>query len=262
MTQRRQRVCRDGPSRSGGLANRALSVRHSRSEMAHLVDELLGRGIYSVPDAARLAGISASRLRRWLRGYHFSHAGDEHRSRPVVHGELPIMDHALALSFLDLQEARCIDEFRKRGVGWVALREAHEKAERELDTRHPFSTGQFKTAGRRIMWDFATERGDPVLMDLAKNQLAFRQVLARYLRGLEFLRDVPVRWFPLLGSKRVVIDPKRAFGHPIVAKRGVPTSILSRAYKAEGSIEKVAHWYEVDVRSVRDAVRYENDLAA
>ena len=223
---------------------------------------LLGVGIYTVPEAARLTGIHPSRLRRWLRGYEFTRGEHKRFSPSVIAGQLPIIDNVLALSFLDLQEARCLHEFRRRGVGWHALREAHRKACVELRTDHPFSTGHFKTLGRSIMWDAATEENDGVLLDLAKNQASFRSVLSPYLRGLEFINDRIGRWFPLEGSRRVVIDPLRRFGHPIVAKRGVPTAILMRAYGAEGSYEKAAGWYEVDVRSVRDAVRYEHALAA
>lgn len=234
--------------------------------MPDLLAKLLGRGIYPVPEAARLTGISSQRLRRWLRGYHFSSEGAvaPSFSPKVIVGELPILKDVLALSFLDLQEARCLEEFRKRGVGWKTLREAHAKACKALRTDHPFSTGQFKTVGRRIMWEMGTASGDAILLDLAKDQSTFRGFLQPYLRGLEFLPDsrFPARWFPMAGTKRVVLDPKRAFGRPIVAKRGVLTSILAQAYKAEGSYDKVARWYEVDVRSVKDAVEYERDLAA
>src|SRR5262249_52740446 len=160
--------------------------------------------------------------RRWLRGYHFGLRGALPTfSAPIIVGELPVIDDVIALSFLDLQEARCLEEFRKRGVGWKMLRDMHLKARAALRTDHPFSTGQFKTVGRRIMRDFATETGDAILLDLAKDQASFRELLQPYLRGLEFLPNsaFPARWYPMAGTKRVVIDPRRSFGHPIVAKR-------------------------------------------
>jgi uncharacterized protein (DUF433 family) len=223
---------------------------------------LLASGIYSVPEASALTGISTDRLRRWLRGYEFKLRGEKRPSRHVFKGDLPILDDTLALSFLDLQEARCIAEFRRRHVGWRALREAHLVGQTELGTRHPFATGQFKTLGRRLMLDAASKQKDGVLLDLAKSQHSFRVVLAPYLRGLQFLNDRPVRWFPLAGSERVVLHPEREFGRPIVRKRGVATSILMRSYKVEKSYEKVARWYEVDLRSVKDAVRFELAIAA
>ena len=201
-------------------------------------------------------------MRRWLLGYEFRLHGEKRLSSKVFKGDLPIMDDTPALSFLDLQEARCIAEFRKRHVAWRTLREAHIQGQKALNTTHPFATGQFKTIGHQLMHDAATKSNDGALLEVAKSQHAFRIVLAPYLRGLKLLNDRPAWWFPLSNSKLVVLDPKRQFGRPIVSKRGVPTSILMRAYKAERSYEKVARWYEVDLRSVRDAVRFENDLAA
>ncbi|MBI5504220.1 MAG: DUF433 domain-containing protein [Deltaproteobacteria bacterium] len=222
----------------------------------------LGRGIYSVQEAAALTGVSARRLRRWLLGYEFRLHGEPRLSEKILDGELPSINGTSALSFLDLQEARCIAEFRKRGVGWQSLREAHTRGQSDLRTSHPFGTGQFKTVGRRLMWDAATEENDGILLDIARSQTSFRSVLAQFLRGIEFLNDRPVRWFPLSGSKRIVIDPRRNFGRPIVKERGVPTAILAQSYDAEGSFEKVSRWYEVDIRSVKDAVRFEHDIAA
>jgi uncharacterized protein (DUF433 family) len=225
-------------------------------------DSLLGLGIYSVPDAAYLTGIEAATLHRWLRGYRYTIHGAKRLSERVIYGEIPPMDHTFAMSFLDLQEARCLEEFRKRRIGWKRLREMHDKARLALNTNHPFSTGQFKTLGRDIMRDFADEHGDRVLLDIARDQTAFRDFLQPYLRGLKFIDNVATFWFPLDNSNRVVIDPKRAFGRPVVSKRGVPTSVLARSYKVEKSYERVARWYEVDLPSVKDAVEYERRLLA
>jgi uncharacterized protein (DUF433 family) len=70
-----------------------------------------------------------------------------------------------------------------------------------------------------------------------------------------------VRWWPLGRDHRVVLDPERSFGRPIITPESVPTAILARAFQAEGSIDSVARWYEVDPRSVLDAVEFEKKLA-
>ena len=59
-----------------------------------------------------------------------------------------------------------------------------------------------------------------------------------------------------------MIDPERGFGAPIVARSGVPTKVLADAVKTEGSVDFVAKWYEVTPREVRDAVKFEDQLAA
>jgi len=223
---------------------------------------LIGLGVYSINDASRLTRIGQRRLRRWFSGYEFKLKGERVTSERVLAGELPIMDGNLALSFLDLQEARCIAEFRRRRVGWKALRRAHQQGQRELETTHPFCSGRFKNIGRTMMYDAGTREHDDILLDIARNQTSFRSVLSPYLHGLEFLNDKPVLWFPLNRSTRVVIDPRRSFGVPIVRSEGVQTGILDRSYRAEGSLRRVSKWYEVDIRDVKDAVRFEESLAA
>jgi uncharacterized protein (DUF433 family) len=58
------------------------------------------------------------------------------------------------------------------------------------------------------------------------------------------------------------VDPARAFGRPIVANRGVPTEVLANAVKVEASIEKVAQLYDVLLVEVREALHFEQRLAA
>lgn len=226
---------------------------------------LLGVGIYAVPEAARLTGVSTGRIRRWLRGYTFQYAGEEHASKPVWQRQLPTIEGKLALGFLDLLEVRFVDAFRQRGVTWKTLRAAAEKARNLFDTTHPFSTRRFKTDGRSIFAQLVNEAtGEPALIDIVKTQYAFNKVLEPFLHGLEFDEsDQAFRWWPLGLKRSVVIDPQRSFGQPIVNKEGVPTSILARAfYAAEESVAAITGWYEVAPRSVRDAVEYEQKLAA
>jgi len=60
----------------------------------------------------------------------------------------------------------------------------------------------------------------------------------------------------------VALDPHRSFGQPIIFRDGVPTSILVRSVAANGSVDEVARWFEIQPDSVREAVDYERTLAA
>jgi uncharacterized protein (DUF433 family) len=216
---------------------------------------LFGVGIYTVPEAARITGVRPARIRRWLKGY---------ESSPRVWApELPEVEGSLALGFRDLIEVRFVDAFRNYGVSWKTLRLAAERASEILQDSHPFSTRRFKTDGRKIFAELVSETGEELLLDLVKSQYGFRQVIGPHLyEGLE-LDDSKgaVRWYPLSGSRRVVIDPAISFGQPIVHPEAVPTAILARAAQVE-PIDRVARWYEVDPQAVQDAVEYEELLAA
>jgi uncharacterized protein (DUF433 family) len=230
--------------------------------MADSSCRLIGTGIYTIPEAARLTQIEPGRIRRWLRGYHYRSAGQLRESRAVVPPELPVLDGALALSFLDLQEVRFVDAFLKRGVSWKTLRITSERARELLQQSHPFSSGRFVTDGRNILLETATSGRDSAFLNMVRNQLEFRRIVQQFLARLDFAEDQAVRWWPMGKRKPIVIDPLRSFGQPIVSNEGVPTAVLARAVRVERSIDVVARWFEVSKRSVQHAAEFESSLAA
>jgi len=168
------------------------------------------------------------------------------------------------LKFADLMEIRFLDAFRQNGVSTKALRIAAQRAKELLGRHHPFSSQIFKSDGRIILAEITKETGDKVFLDIVNDQYVFEKVIASYLySGLDFneLKE-PARWWPMGKDRAVVIDPRRSFGAPIVAKAGIPTKILNSAVNAEKSIEFVAKWYGVEVTEVMDAVQFETKQAA
>ena len=228
------------------------------------VDLLVGVGIYTVPEAARLTGVSSQRIRRWLTGYSYQRGDQVRRSEAVWRHQLPVIDESLALGFRDLMEVRFIDAFRGQGVSWKTIRLAASRAIELFDNDYPFSTRRFVTDGKTIFAEIIRAEGKRALLDIPKSQYAFRHVVSRsFQKGLEFSQDgTVIRWWPLGEKRRVVLDPSRAFGQPIVSKEGIPTLTLVEAVQTEGSIERVAKLFDVERDSIRDAIRFEESLAA
>lgn len=252
-------------------------------EMTNDTYKLIGVGLYTVAEAARLTGISPGRVRRWIRGYSFRSAGEIHVSPPVVRRERGTGDQGgFGLTFKELMEVRFVHAFLELGVTWANLRVAHDRAAKLLETSHPFATRRFFTDGSRIL----TRIGKPTMLDVGADQMAFSRIVGQYVKGpLDFEGQVPIRWWPMGRARRVVIDAARSFGQPIVSTEGVPTAVLHRAYLAEANsdgadrpeiasepsagpelstpaVARVAKWFEVENRSVRAAVEYEVRLAA
>ncbi len=229
--------------------------------MNHSQENLLGLGIYSVSEAARLTHVSQWRIRRWLSGYSFMSKEVRHSSPPVWQGDIPRIGVSTALSFRDLLEIRAIDAFLRAGVSWKALRRAEQLGCQLLDTSHPFSTNRIRTDGRALFAEIYKEDHELALLDLIRSQHVFLTFIRPYLKNLIFSKDGdPLQWWPYQGSQSIVIDPKRSFGQPIVHKEGVPTRILSCAFSTIRSIAKVAHWYGVEAMSVEAAIGYERTL--
>jgi uncharacterized protein (DUF433 family) len=224
---------------------------------------LLQTGIYTISEAWRLTGVSPRRIRRWVRGYEFKVKHGRHRSPAVWSTQLDQIDHVVALGFLDLLEVRCVDAFVSAGVGWKTLRQVHEQAKRLVGHAHPFCTNQFATDGQTIFMEERGKHDEVALWDMRDLQRVFDRIIRPFLKNVEFdSGQLPRRWWPRGKDHLVALDPRRSFGQPIVFQEGIPTQILARSVRANGSLEEVARWFEINFVSVRKAVEFEQSLAA
>jgi uncharacterized protein (DUF433 family) len=177
--------------------------------------------------------------------------------------QLDVGDQHTYLSFLDLIQARVAIAFINVGLSPQKVRRAIELGRKMLGTHYPFASAHFRTDGNTVMLQVLTPGEDDKLIDLFKDdQYLMKKVVEPSLKGLEFDKDLAVRWWPAGKGDRILIDPRRQFGQPIDAGTGVPTSVLAAAVMAEGSAEKAARAYHVPTAAVRRAVRFEQKLAA
>jgi uncharacterized protein (DUF433 family) len=223
----------------------------------------LGIGIYSIPEAARISRVPASYIKRWLWGYKYVVKGQVHRAGPLWAPQLPEIDHARALTFRDLIEIQFVYRFRQRGISLQTIRKTIGLATELLDRTFPLSSVKFKTDGKKV---FAEVIEDPAergyVFDLRTGQYLLSYVLDYLYDALEYSEfDELVRWWPLGKDRRVIVDPRRSFGRPIVPE-GVQTNILVSSFRTEGDIKAVASWFEISESSVSDALEFERSLMA
>lgn len=217
-----------------------------------------GIGIYTAPEAARMVGMNAGTLKRWLLGYDHDGKQEAELWKP----QYAVGDDGLLLGFRDLIEARIVHALRRQRIGLPTIRTCIERARKIVGDDRPFSTRQFKTDGKSIFLEITKELAEPELIDLKKSQGVFRHVVEPSLQGLDFGESGAERWWLLPGKKTVVADPHRAFGQPIIAETGMTTARAAQIVKAEGSIERAAKVYELPVRLLRDALAYQQNLGA
>jgi uncharacterized protein (DUF433 family) len=240
----------------------------------HHREDVLGRGVYSGTEALRLinfrrqnetsyGSVSRQTVVRWLHGYDYQdRSGARHHSNPLWHADYSD-DDAVEVSFRDLIELRFVKAFRDAGLGLQTIRACFERAVEEVKDDRPFSTQRFRTDGKTIFLEITHDVREGELIDLRRRQSLFHRLVAPSLRDLEFGADFVARWFPLGMTRRsIVVDPARAFGRPITKDGSVPAEIVSEAVKIEGSPEKVAKLYGVPLLAVRDAVAFQQQLAA
>ena len=232
----------------------------------------LGIGYYSVADAARLLRRPARVIRRWMGGHTYFLSGEKRTVPPLWSPQLPTNDNHIELGFRDLIEMRFVAAFVDQGLALHTIRVCLDTAREVVGQEHPFSTGRFKTDGKRIFVETVhrleigqagtSSLAEAELLDLKSRQYTFPAIIQRTFRDLDIEADAVARWRPFNGKASIVLDPARAFGQPILADFGIPTAAISGALSAEGDAMRVAFLYDVPVGLVRDAARFENELAA
>jgi len=220
-------------------------------------ERFVGTGVYTVPQAARLIGAPTDKLRRWVFG------GRGQRS--IIDHDYDQIDGVDALSFHDLIESRFIRAFREQGVSFQHLRKVASKAREDLNTVHPFASARFVTDGRRIILDEVDEGGRRSLIDYLSDQRTFEHfVRDLILKGVSFdARDLAETWRPQPQiAPEIIIDPRRAFGAPIISRTGTRSEVIARAAGAEKSVAAAAKTFDLTEEEVRQAVAFEERLAA
>lgn len=228
---------------------------------------LLGSGLYPQAQAARLVGVDARNVRRWLRGYSWKYLDGRSSSGPLWSLEYADDEELGAeqvLGFNDLLELRAVAKFIQHGVSLKVLRATIEQATREFG-KYPLHTQRFLTDGRRIFHDAVKRSGDGSLIDYKARQVVFDAVIRPSLyAGIEYAPGgMALRWFPVQRHRVIVLDPRVQFGEPIVASCGIPTDTIAEAVDAEGGDHKrVAKLYRLKPSEVKAAVNFEHALAA
>ena len=110
----------------------------------------------------------------------------------------------------------------------------------------------------------AQDMGFDQLIDLpASGQLAMRLVFEEHLKRVEWDEwKFPVRLYPFVSGettavRSIAIDPKIAFGRPVVARAGISTGAIAGRIDAKEPASEVAADYELTVEEVEQAVLYE-----
>ena len=228
------------------------------------VNELVGVGLYSITDTARVlsqalgTGIDRTRLTRWAHGRKKTDSTQSKvvRYAPVVGSHLKIADSYL-FTFSDLIELFTVAALRQKKISMRTIRSAYSRAT-EQHGEHAFAKYSYSVFGSGI---FKTPTSDENhLEELSSGSLAFEKLVKPLLQNVSYSNETASIFSPLGTDRSVVLDPARAFGAPIDKLTGIATAILYGMVMSGESEESVANWYGVSLEGVHDAVEYESAL--
>ncbi|MCY4437523.1 MAG: DUF433 domain-containing protein [Chloroflexi bacterium] len=215
----------------------------------------LFRGLYTLPDAARLlrattpatieskgASIkpTARHLARWTR-----RDGMSKKKRVIT--------------FFDLIRLRMIALVRSRGISYRKIELAEKYISEVCDTEHPFLLEDMWTAELEL---FVSSK-EKLIAASKYGQTAFDELLTQILipvpdHGLSFGADkTPESWRP---KKSVLIDPEIQFGSPCIEGTRIDTKTIWSLKQDGNSEASLAEMFDLEGDQVRCALEWETHL--
>lgn len=220
---------------------------------------------YMLHEASRYTGVPFNTLRSWVSGRDYSTEGGKKRSKPLVVRP----NNSEGLSFTNLIEAHVLNAIRRNHrVPMPRVRKALDFLSKKFDSRHPLAEYDFETDGIDL---FVESFGDFINVSQG-GQLAMKEMLQAYLKRID--RDengLAKQLFPFTriamngnfdDPKIVAINPRIAFGKPVIVGTGIPTSIIAERYKTGESISDIADDYGRQPIEIEEAIRCEFELKA
>jgi uncharacterized protein (DUF433 family) len=213
---------------------------------------------YTLAEAARYVRLPVATLRSWALGRQYPTAQGRADFPPLIR---PASRKPAWLSFSNLIEAHVLRSLRtEHGVPVKALRRALSYAEKSLGIDRLLLRPELRTGAGKVFLDRYGE-----LIELtASGQLAMRRLFDEHLKRIEWDSSrFPVRLYPFLSAsapsaeRPIVIDPRIAFGRPVVASRGIATSTIAERVDAGESVNDIAADYDLARSEIEQAVVYE-----
>lgn len=107
---------------------------------------LIGQGIYTMTDVARIVHVDPRSIRRWASGY----MRDNVPYEPVLQSEVVRLDGSEFVVFAQLVEFLFINLFREHGTSIRVIRAAARNAARRFESRYPFASAGLTTDGKAV----------------------------------------------------------------------------------------------------------------
>lgn len=221
----------------------------------------LSTGIYTIPDAARILGFSLPKMRRWLKGSDAAGSVEESPARYGINSMGIEGEGAQKhMDFLSLIEIYTVIRLRELKVSFPTIRRAWADLAQRLGVEHPFAAQSLFVDGAKLLTE-----NDNLYYELGTNgQIAIRKVLEPFLNKVDFetTTHIAERLHPLGRESHVVVDPRRAFGRPIVSGTAVTTEALASLYRGGETSESLAQQFELSEMAIQDALKFEHCIAA
>jgi uncharacterized protein (DUF433 family) len=218
----------------------------------------LARPIFTLRETAGYLSVPKSTIHDWARPA----AG-----KPPLITVFPRRGAQATVPFMGFAEAYVLSAFRRAGVPLQRIRPAVNALSRTIGLEHALASRRLYTDGAEVLYDYAAERDEGELLELVvvrTGQHQFSEVVRDYLRRITYGGDgwaSRVR-LPSYKHAEVVVDPRIAFGLPLVVHGGARVEDLVDRFIAGDSVADIAYDFGVPPKEVEDVIRVATRTAA
>lgn len=245
---------------AGCVSTIARAIARERSKIAKRAkksltiaadDPRIARAIFTLRETSAYLGQPYSTVHWWARS--------QPQNAPLITC-FRAQGRQATVPFIGFAEAYVLSSFRRAGVPLQRIRPAVEVLSREIGVEHALASKQLYTDGAEVLYDYASKNGEEDLMDLVvlrTKQRQFSSVVKDYLRRIQYGGD---GWasslrLPTYRNADVVVDPKVAFGLPLVVAGGARVEDLVDRFQAGDSVAEIATDFAVPAVQVEDVIR-------
>lgn len=201
---------------------------------------------YAVKDAARYSNTKPATINDWYYG-----------NNPI----LTLKEQGKPLSYMQLIEVAFVAFFRRLGISMQRIRKSKDYIAQNFAAEYPFVQYRFKTEGHHILMEYLKlepsrefDKNNLIVTD-SNGQLAWGIVISEKFAEFEYEHELALRWHPAGTASAVLIDPRIAFGAPMVS--GVPTWAIRGRWIAGETIEEIEDDFSLDRKFIIDGLNFE-----
>lgn len=250
----------DQPQAQNPASEEGFEIKNHARQKGHLGtdDPRIARAIFTLRETAGYLDVPKSNIQRWARPPDAKH--------PLITC-FPAHGREATVPFIGFAEAFVLSSFRQAGVPLQRIRPAVEVLEKEIGVEHALASERLYTDGAEVLFDYANKHDAPEVRDLVvvrTQQWQFSKVVKAYLKRIRYGGDGwadSVR-LPTYGNANVVVDPKVAFGLPLVVHGGARVEDLVDRFQAGDSVAEIATDFSVPPDEVEDVIRLATRTAA
>lgn len=219
---------------------------------------------YRAAEAAAILSLPPATVKTWAFGQRYtSQNGIERKYQPLI---AAADSKNRLVSFTNLCELHVLAAIRRvHRIDMPKVRRSLRYVSDQLGVSRALVAQDFLTNGIDL---FVQKAG---LINVSREgQTALRGELeAGLLRIDRDAKGGPIRLFPYTRQsadaeqpRSVALDPRVAFGRPVLLKAGVTTQVINDRFLAGDSFDEMAEDFHVSAADIAEAVRFEHRLAA